>query len=76
MQDFPKAAIEVAEYFETNYLGRRLPDQTRRMPPFPIRFWNMLARVLNHSARTNNYVEGGIMHSSLEFRFFIPVSPN
>ena len=58
MGEFPQAAIELAEYFETNYLGRRLPDQTRRISPFPMRYWNMHTRVLNHSARTNNSVEG------------------
>ena len=58
MGEFPQAAIELAEYFETNYLGRRLPDQTRKIPPFPMRYWNMHTRVLNQSARTNNSVEG------------------
>ena len=58
MGEFPQDALEVAEYFETTYLGRRLPDQTRRTPPFPIRFGNMYARVLNRTSRTNNCVEG------------------
>ena len=58
MGEFPQDALEVADYFETTYLGRRLPDQTRRTPPFPIRFGNMYARVLNHTSRTNNCVEG------------------
>ena len=34
------------------------------MPPFPIGFWNMHAPVLNHSARTNYYVEG--LHNALQ----------
>ena len=47
MADFPQSAMEVAEYFEETYIGRRLPDQTRRLPPFPVRFWSMYTRVLN-----------------------------
>ena len=58
MLDFPQFAKAVAEYFEETYIGRRLPDQTRRIPPYPIRFWNMYTRVLNQTARTNNSVEG------------------
>ena len=58
MADFPQSAMEVAEYFEETYIGRRLPDQTRRLPPFPVRFWSMYTRVLNQTARTNNSVEG------------------
>ena len=58
MADFPQSAMEVAEYFEETYIGRRLPDQTRRLPPFPVRFWSMYTRVLNQIARTNNSVEG------------------
>ena len=58
MADFPQSAMEVAEYFEETYIGRRLPDQTRRLPPFPVRFWSIYTRVLNQTARTNNSVEG------------------
>ena len=45
-------------YFEINYIGRRLPDQSRRTPPYPIRIWNMFVRVISSTARTNNSVEG------------------
>ena len=38
----PQAAMEVAKYFEETYIGRRLPDLTRRIPPFPIRFWRCI----------------------------------
>ena len=41
-----------------NYIGRRLPDQSRRTPPYPIRIWNMFVRVISRTARTNNAVEG------------------
>ena len=58
MADFPQSAMEVAEYFEETYIGRRLSDQTRRLPPFPVRFWSMYTRVLNQTVCTNNSVEG------------------
>ena len=48
MQDFP----------EDNYIGKRLPNGSRRIPMFPIILWNMYSRVSNHQARTNNHVEG------------------
>ena len=47
-----------AANFEINYIGRRLPDQSRRTPPYPIRIWNMFVRVISRTARTNNAVEG------------------
>ena len=58
MADFPESAKGIAEYFEINYIGRKLPDQSRRVPPFPIRLWNMYERATSRSARTNNSVEG------------------
>ena len=58
MAQFPPIAVEIAEYFEINYIGRRLPDQSRRTPPYPIRIWNMFVRVISRTARTNNAVEG------------------
>ena len=56
MADFPQCAVEIAEYFEETYIGKRLPDQTRRIPPFPIRMWTMHHRVIDKTARTNNAV--------------------
>ena len=58
MADFPYSALDIAEYFEVNYIGQRLPDQSRRVPPFPIRIWNMHHRVTSKLARTNNAIEG------------------
>ena len=58
MQNFPENAQSVANYFENNYIGRKLPNGSRRAPIYPIRLWNMFTRVCNHQARTNNYVEG------------------
>ena len=58
MEEFPTFAIEIAEYFEDTYIGRLLPNHTRRKPPFPIRLWNLYTRVNLEVARTNNSVEG------------------
>ena len=58
MQQFPEGAIEIAKYFEKTYIGRVLPDLTRRTPLFPIRIWNLHTRVNSRLARTNNNVEG------------------
>ena len=59
MVEFPTTAIEIAEYFEETYIGRILPNNTRRIPPFPIRIWNQYTRVNLHVARTNNSVGVG-----------------
>ena len=58
MQQFPEGAIEIAKYFEKIYIGKVLPDLTRRVPLFPIRIWNLHTRVNNRLSRTNNNVEG------------------
>ena len=58
MAQFPPIAIELSEYFEINYISRRLPDQSRRTPTYPIRIWNMFTSVLSRTARTNNAAEG------------------
>ena len=58
MQQFPEEAIEIAKYFEKTYIGKVLPDLTRRVPLFPIRIWNLHTRVNSRLARTNNNVEG------------------
>ena len=56
--DFPQSAKEIAEYNEANYIGKILADQSRRVPPFPIRIWNMYTRVRSNLFLTNNSVEG------------------
>ena len=58
MQDFPESVMNIGKYFEDNYIGKRLPKGSRRIPMFPISLWNMYSRVSNHQARTNNHVEG------------------
>ena len=35
-----------------------MADQTRRIPPYPIRIWNMHERICIKLAKTNNSVEG------------------
>ena len=70
MEEYPQSAMGVAKYFENTYIGKKLPNNSRRTPPFPIRVWNMYMRIINRQARTNNSVEGwhnafgsGISHS-------------
>ena len=58
MANFPESALGVATYFEDNYIGKRLPNNSRRITPFPIRIWNMYERVRQQLPRTNNVVEG------------------
>ena len=58
MQQFPEEAITLAKYFENTYIGRVLPNLSRRTPMFPIRIWNIYSRVNSRLARTNNNVEG------------------
>ena len=58
MQDFPASALNVVKYFEDTYIGKLLPDQSRRVPQFPIRICNMFKSVEGELARTNNAVDG------------------
>ena len=67
MQNFPESAINVATYFETNYIGKKLADQTRRTPIYPIRIWNMYGRMNVRLSRTNNSVEG--WHNAMKSSF-------
>ena len=45
MDEFLQSAIEFTNYFEKTYIGRKLPDQTRKVPPF-----------LFHHATLNCYI--------------------
>ena len=58
IEEYTHSALSVAKYFEDTYIGKRLPDHSRRLPLYPIRMWNMHTRVINRMARTNNSVEG------------------
>ena len=58
IQDFHESARDVAIYFENTYIGERMFDQTRRIPPFPIRIWTMYERIRIKLVKTNNSVEG------------------
>ncbi|KAI6646213.1 hypothetical protein LOD99_9355 [Oopsacas minuta] len=57
MKDYPASALNLATYFEDTYIGERLLDQSRRVPQFRIRIWNMYESVQEELARTNNVVE-------------------
>ena len=50
--------LNLGKYFEDNYIGKRLPNGSRRIPLFPIRLWNVFTRVIDQQPRTNNCVEG------------------
>ena len=41
MAEYPESAMGISKYFEVTYVGKKLPNNTRRMPPFPIRIWNI-----------------------------------
>ena len=58
MEEYPQSGMTVAKYFEDNYIGKQLPNGSRRTPLFPIRMWNMHQRVMDQLPRTNNSVEG------------------
>ena len=58
MAEFPQSASNIAKYFVNYSIGKKLPHNTRRIPTFPIRLWNMHTRILNNMPRTNNCVEG------------------
>ncbi|KAK7571220.1 hypothetical protein V9T40_014824 [Parthenolecanium corni] len=46
----------LVEYFEDNYIGR-LSRRGRKIPPFPISWWNVYDRTLEGAHRSNNYSE-------------------
>ena len=53
MQDFPENAFNPAKYFEDNYIGKKLPNGTRRIPLFPIRLWKLFSQEF----KTNNLAQ-------------------
>ena len=73
MGDFPESGKEIAEYFELNYIGKRLADQSRQVPPFPIRIWNMHTRVISNYFEQTIRLKGGITHLNLELIVLIRV---
>ena len=48
--------MDFLSYFENAYIGRKVGD-ARRLPKFPIQFWNVLDRHHTGSLRTCNAVE-------------------
>ena len=67
MQDFTESATNVATYFENNYIGKKLADQTRRIPNYSMRIWNLYERMSTRLARTNYSVEG--WHNAMKSSF-------
>ena len=57
IEEYPQSAMGVANYFEIKYIGRKLPNNTRRTPPFPV-VWNMYKRIIDRQACTSSSVEG------------------
>ena len=50
--------IELVQYFESNYIGRRNPNGNgRRNPRYPLTAWNVYERRQHGRTRTNNSVE-------------------
>ena len=64
MAEFPESALNVAVYFEENYIGKRLPDNSGRIPPFPIRIWNIYKRGREYHGLTM-LLRGGTMYLTL-----------
>ncbi|CAF3132612.1 unnamed protein product [Rotaria sp. Silwood2] len=46
------------DYFEDNYVGRRIRNDRRRTPRFQIKFWNCYSRLQQRLPRSNNSSEG------------------
>lgn len=58
---FPAQLKPIVDYFEDNYVGRRLHD----IPPrFPIEMWNLYERINTDLPRSNNSVEA--WHNSFQ----------
>ena len=55
MGDFPELSIEITEYFDQNIIGIKVANQSRRVPPFPIRIWNMHTLVLSKLFRKQQF---------------------
>ena len=64
MTDFPESALNVAVYFEETYIGKRLPDNSRRIPPFPIRMWNMLKEYVRNYRELTMLLRGGTIRAA------------
>ena len=76
MVEFPTTAIEIAEYFEDTYIGRILPNNTRRIPQFPIRIWNQYTRVIWTSLVPIIMLKGGTMVFNLALVVLTKVFPS
>ena len=45
MQDFPQSAMILRKYIKDNYIGKRIPNGSRRIPMFPIMVLKMYSRI-------------------------------
>ena len=60
MTDFPECALNIAVYFEETYIVKILPDNSRRIPPFLIRYGTCLREYVNYS-KLKMLLRGGTM---------------
>lgn len=60
-EDFPEQLQPITEYWECNYVGRRLHNIA---PRFPIETWNMFNRVSSSLPKSNNSLEA--WHNSFQ----------
>ncbi|CAM4793866.1 unnamed protein product [Rotaria magnacalcarata] len=64
--DSPDSIGDFVDYYEDHFIGRRVRNQRRRAPRFPIAIWNCISRLDQQLSRTNNSNEGwhrAIRHS-------------
>ena len=61
MTDFPESALNVAIYFEESYISKRLPDNSRRIPPFPIQIGTCLREYVNNHSELTMVLKDGTM---------------
>lgn len=60
VDEIPEAFVDVAEYFEKNYIrGTTARGRRRAVPPaYHPSLWNQYASIVDHTAKTNNSSEG------------------
>ncbi|KAH7717801.1 hypothetical protein AAVH_14788 [Aphelenchoides avenae] len=66
-RSYVKFLNKFVQYFESTYLGRKMPGGRRGAPRFPVSSWNCNRRTIDESPRTNNAQEG--WHAYLNAQF-------